>query len=122
MFEIPLALLTKEHGRKHKKNVQSIVAKGLQEKSPDQRFHLAKMHPSFRKNVRYGSTSVKIRNRRRDKQCVDSTRTPLYRKPSGASMVDKPSPYEIGQEFGTLAGPASRRDLIGRQSGPNSQS
>ncbi|KER21253.1 hypothetical protein T265_10379 [Opisthorchis viverrini] len=28
---------------------------------------------------------------------------------------------EVGPEFGTLAGPASRRDLIGQQSGPKSQ-
>ncbi|KAG5441862.1 hypothetical protein CSKR_106308 [Clonorchis sinensis] len=31
-------------------------------------------------------------------------------------------PRKIGQEFGTLAGPASSPDLIGRKSVPNSQS
>ncbi|KER31744.1 hypothetical protein T265_02107 [Opisthorchis viverrini] len=40
----------------------------------------------------------------------------------GAAMADKPGPHEIGQEFGTLAGPTPRRELTGRQSGPNSQS
>ncbi|KER31593.1 hypothetical protein T265_02230 [Opisthorchis viverrini] len=38
--------------------------------------------------------------------------------PVGAATADKPSPYETGQEFGTLVGPASRRNLIGRESGP----
>ncbi|KER26891.1 hypothetical protein T265_05948 [Opisthorchis viverrini] len=27
-------------------------------------------------------------------------------------MAEKPSPLEVGPKFGTLAGPASRRDLI----------
>ncbi|KER25641.1 hypothetical protein T265_06931 [Opisthorchis viverrini] len=40
----------------------------------------------------------------------------------GAATADKPGPLEVGPEFGMLAGPASRRDLIGQQSGPNSQS
>ncbi|GAA49521.1 hypothetical protein CLF_103182 [Clonorchis sinensis] len=41
---------------------------------------------------------------------------------SGAASAKKPTPHKIGQEFETLAGPASSPDLIGRKSGPNSQS
>ncbi|KER22286.1 hypothetical protein T265_09573 [Opisthorchis viverrini] len=41
---------------------------------------------------------------------------------SGAATAEKPIPRKIGQNFGTLAGPASCRDLIGRKSEPNSQS
>ncbi|KAG5442852.1 hypothetical protein CSKR_113283 [Clonorchis sinensis] len=40
----------------------------------------------------------------------------------GAAAAEKPIPRKIGQKFGTLAGPASSRDLIGRKSGPNRQS
>ncbi|GAA49827.1 hypothetical protein CLF_103649 [Clonorchis sinensis] len=40
-------------------------------------------------------------------------------KQSGAAAAEKPIPRKIGQKFGTLAGPASSRDLIGRKSGPN---
>ncbi|KER19078.1 hypothetical protein T265_15669, partial [Opisthorchis viverrini] len=39
----------------------------------------------------------------------------------GAAMAEV-HPNKTGQEFGTFAGPASIRDLIGRKSGPNSQS
>ncbi|KER31708.1 hypothetical protein T265_02079 [Opisthorchis viverrini] len=51
-----------------------------------------------------------------------STRISLYRSHSGAATAEKSIPRTIGQEFGTLASPASSRDLIGRMSGPNSQS
>ncbi|KER30837.1 hypothetical protein T265_02774 [Opisthorchis viverrini] len=50
----------------------------------------------------------------------ESTRIPPYRTSSGAAMADKPGLHEVGPEFVMLAGPASRRDLIGQQSGPNS--
>ncbi|KER28577.1 hypothetical protein T265_04620 [Opisthorchis viverrini] len=40
----------------------------------------------------------------------------------GAAAAEKSIPRQIGREFGTLVGPASSRDLIGRKSGPNSQS
>ncbi|KER29233.1 hypothetical protein T265_04081 [Opisthorchis viverrini] len=53
---------------------------------------------------------------------LESTRIPLYRTSLGVATADKPGPLEAGPEFGTLAGPSSRRDLIGQQSGPNSQS
>ncbi|KER32061.1 hypothetical protein T265_01836 [Opisthorchis viverrini] len=47
----------------------------------------------------------------------------MYFAPTNcAATAEKPGPLEAGPEFGTLAGPASRRDLIGQQSGPNSQS
>ncbi|KER28760.1 hypothetical protein T265_04451 [Opisthorchis viverrini] len=52
----------------------------------------------------------------------NSTRIPPCCPQSGAVTAEKPIPRIIGQEFGTLAGPASRRDLTGRKSGPNSQS
>ncbi|GAA54947.1 hypothetical protein CLF_106174 [Clonorchis sinensis] len=52
----------------------------------------------------------------------NSTQIPLYRPQSGAASAKKPIPHKIGQEFETLAGPASSPDLIGRKSGPNSQS
>ncbi|KER28307.1 hypothetical protein T265_13615, partial [Opisthorchis viverrini] len=41
---------------------------------------------------------------------------------SGVATAEKFTPRKIGREFGTLAGPVSRRNLIGRKSGPNSQS
>ncbi|GAA57138.1 hypothetical protein CLF_112227 [Clonorchis sinensis] len=41
---------------------------------------------------------------------------------SSAASAERPIPRKIGQEFGTLAGPASSPDLISRKSGPNSQS
>ncbi|KER22494.1 hypothetical protein T265_14833, partial [Opisthorchis viverrini] len=47
---------------------------------------------------------------------------PTNRTSLEAATAEKPGPLEVGPEFGTLAGPASRRDLIGQQSGPNSQS
>ncbi|KER27923.1 hypothetical protein T265_05128 [Opisthorchis viverrini] len=43
------------------------------------------------------------------------------RMDSGAATADKPGPLEVGPEFGTLSDPASRRDLIGQQSGPKCQ-
>ncbi|KER28778.1 hypothetical protein T265_04468 [Opisthorchis viverrini] len=46
------------------------------------------------------------------------TRIPFYRSHSVAATAAR----KIGQEFGTLGGPASSRDLIGRKSGPNGQS
>ncbi|KAG5441821.1 hypothetical protein CSKR_100686 [Clonorchis sinensis] len=52
----------------------------------------------------------------------NSTQIPLYRPQSGAASAKKPIPHKIGQEFETLAGSASSPDLIGRKSGPNSQS
>ncbi|GAA54492.1 hypothetical protein CLF_103414 [Clonorchis sinensis] len=52
----------------------------------------------------------------------NSTQIPLYRPQSGAASAKKPIPHKIDQEFGTLAGPASSPALIGRKSGPNSQS
>ncbi|KER28521.1 hypothetical protein T265_13562, partial [Opisthorchis viverrini] len=55
-------------------------------------------------------------------QKQESTRIPLYHTSLGAATADKPDPHEVGPGFGTLAGPTSRRDLIGQQSGLNSHS
>ncbi|KER21060.1 hypothetical protein T265_10529 [Opisthorchis viverrini] len=52
----------------------------------------------------------------------NSTRIPLYRSHSDAATAEKPISRKIGQEFRTHGGPASSQDLIGRKSGPNSQS
>ncbi|GAA57681.1 hypothetical protein CLF_113070 [Clonorchis sinensis] len=43
----------------------------------------------------------------------NSTQIPLYHPQSGAASAKKPTPHKIGQEFETLAGPASSPDLIG---------
>ncbi|GAA53126.1 hypothetical protein CLF_109607 [Clonorchis sinensis] len=43
----------------------------------------------------------------------NSRQIPLYRPQSGAASAKKPTPHKIGQEFETLAGPASSPDLIG---------
>ncbi|KER27597.1 hypothetical protein T265_05410 [Opisthorchis viverrini] len=58
--------------------------------------------------IRLRSTSDIVRR--------NSTQIPLYRSQSGAVTAEKPIPCKIGQKVGTLAGPASRRDLIGRKS------
>ncbi|KER27564.1 hypothetical protein T265_05383 [Opisthorchis viverrini] len=52
----------------------------------------------------------------------NSTRIPLCRSHSGGDTVEKPMPRKISRKSGTLAGPASSRDLIGRKSGLNSLS
>ncbi|KER21118.1 hypothetical protein T265_10478 [Opisthorchis viverrini] len=62
---------------------------------------------------------VKLANRsvRRNSTCI-----PPYHWHSGAATAEKSIPRKIGQEFGTLAGPAPRRNPIGRKFGPKSQS
>ncbi|KAG5444455.1 hypothetical protein CSKR_101870 [Clonorchis sinensis] len=57
-----------------------------------------------------------------EKSRWNSTQIRLYRPQSGAASAKKPIPHKIGQEFETLAGPASSPDMIGRKSGPNRQS
>ncbi|GAA53422.1 hypothetical protein CLF_110187, partial [Clonorchis sinensis] len=50
------------------------------------------------------------------------TRLKIYRWQFGAATAVKPNPRKLGQKFGTLAGPAPSRAMIGRKSGLNSQS